>query len=164
MSLGKKKPTCPVSAHADLMVADRREPRCRSAPAPVWCLAGTRSCAFCPPSDTVPPSSAGLCHRTGSTGREERESVGNGPHCSSCPSESWELLLLLLPFSHRAPLCCEPLRFALAHLTLLHQRRFVQMCTLAGLYNGEIASCLLDANDVSALCSVPTWNIALNKR
>lgn len=70
----------------------------------------------------------------------------------------------LLHSSHRAPLCCEPLRLALAHLTLLHHRRFVHMCTLAGFHNGETASCLLDANEVSTLRSVPTWNVALNKQ
>lgn len=52
----------------NLMAADRREPRCRSAPAPVWCRRHSRSCAFCPPSGTVLPSSVGLCRKTGSTG------------------------------------------------------------------------------------------------
>lgn len=54
----------------NLMAADRREPRCRSAPAPVWCRRHSRSCAFCPPSGTVLPSSVGLCRKTGSTGNK----------------------------------------------------------------------------------------------
>lgn len=89
--------------------------------------------------------------------------AGGGGWCQS------RLTLLLPPasilgpgLSHRAPLCGEPLRLALAHLTLPHHRRLVQVCTLAGLNGGEIAPCLLDANDVATLRSVPTWNIALH--
>lgn len=99
VSLEKKKPTCPVSAHANLMVADRREPSCRFAPGPVWCRGGSRSCAFCPPSDTAPPSSVSLCHKTVSTGREKREGVSNGSHCSSRPRELSDPSALFSPRS-----------------------------------------------------------------
>lgn len=69
-----------------------------------------------------------------------------------------------LPGPNRAPLGGEPLRLALAHLALLHHWRLVQMCTLAGLDGDEVASCLLDANDVSPLRSVATRNVALRGR
>lgn len=105
-----------------------------------------------------------------------RESVNNTV-IKSCPDlcdlshyfSSQHLILRppLPPFpliSHRAPLCCEPLRLTLAHLTLLDRGRLVQMCTLTGWCHSKIISHLLDTNGVPSLSSIPTWDIALEKK
>lgn len=153
-----------------LRLAGRRGGCCTVAPGRAWRRRRSLGCAFCPPSDTVPPSFAGPFRRSASTARAKRQQPDFEPkphEICIVVKRTYSVSLFVRGCrrpTHRAPLCGEPLRPTLVHLARLDGGGLVQMCTLAGRSHAEIVAVLLNANDVAPLGAISTRHIALHSK
>lgn len=112
-----------------LRPAGRREWCYTVAPGPAWCWRRTLGCAFCLPSDSVPPSFVGPFHRSVSTARAQESS-----ETLSQTHEICNVVKKLTAFSSLCGGCPQPL--TALHSVVNHCGRHSSIshaCTTAGL-------------------------------
>lgn len=112
-----------------LRPAGHREWCCTAVPGSALCRRHSLGCAFCPPSDTVPPSSAGPFHRSASTARAQDS--------SKTLSQTHEICIVVKKLTAFSSLCggCQWPLTAL-HSVVNHCGRHTSIshaCTAAGL-------------------------------